>query len=119
MSKPRLLADENIPRAVVIILREKGYDIVSVWELRPGMGDEEVVELAVKESRIIITFDKDFGRIALIKHGVPGVILLRIPPINPQYISERILSALNVIDNPYGRLIIIRKKTIKLITLHQ
>ncbi len=82
------------------------------------MGDEEVVELAIRESGIIVTFDKDFGRIALIKHGVPSVILLRISPINPQYISERILSALNTIDNPYGKLIIIRKKTIKLITLY-
>ncbi len=30
MSKPRLLADENIPRTAVILLRERGYDVVSV-----------------------------------------------------------------------------------------
>jgi len=58
--KPRLLADENIPRTVIVTLRGKGYDTVSVYELRPGMRDEDVVELAVKERRIIITFDKDF-----------------------------------------------------------
>ena len=40
MLKPRLLADENIPRTVIITLREKGYDVVSVWELKPGMSDE-------------------------------------------------------------------------------
>jgi len=70
--KPRLIADENIPRAIIIKLREKGYDIVSVYELKPGMRDEEVVELAVKEWRIIVTFDKDFGRIALSKPDIPA-----------------------------------------------
>ena len=117
MSKLRLLADKNIPRTVIIALREKGYDVASVWELRPGMSDEEVVELAIKESRIIITFDKDFGRIALLKPNITGIILLRIPPLNPLYIVERILSVLERIENPYGKLILVRKRTIKIITL--
>ena len=117
MSKLRLLADENIPRTVIIALREKGYDVASVWELRSGMSDEEVVELAIKESRIIITFDKDFGRIALLKPNITGIILLRIPPLNPLYIVERILSVLERIENPYGKLILVRKRTIKIITL--
>ncbi len=117
MSKPRLLADENIPRTVIVTLREKGYDVVSVWELSPGMSDEEVVELAIKERRIIITFDKDFGRIALLNPSITGVILLRIPPLNPLYIAERILSSLERIENIYNRLIIIRKKTIKIVAL--
>ena len=116
MSKLRLLADKNIPRTVIIALREKGYDVASVWELRPGMS-EEVVELAIKESRIIITFDKDFGRIALLKPNITGIILLRIPPLNPLYIVERILSVLERIENPYGKLILVRKRTIKIITL--
>jgi len=117
LSKLRLLADENIPRTVIIALREKGYDVASVWELRSGMSDEEVVELAIKESRIIITFDKDFGRIALLKPNITGIILLRIPPLNPLYIVERILSVLERIENPYGKLILVRKRTIKIITL--
>ncbi len=74
MSRPRFLADENIPRTAIIALRGKVYDVVSVWEIRPGMSDEEVVELAVKELRIIITFDKDFGRIALLRPCAPGII---------------------------------------------
>jgi len=117
LSRPRLLADENIPRTAITTLREKGYDVASAWELRPGMSDEEVVELAVRESRIIVTFDKDFGRIALFKPSVPGVILLRIQPLNSLYIVERILSALERIENPYNKLIIVRKRTIKIIML--
>ncbi len=81
------------------------------------MSDEEVVELAIRESRVIITFDKDFGRIALLKPNITGVILLRILPINPLYIAERIFSALERIENPYDKLIIVRKRTIKITTL--
>ncbi|ABU82246.1 DUF5615 family PIN-like protein [Ignicoccus hospitalis] len=123
MSKPRLLADENIPRTAIVTLREKGYDVVSVWELSPGISDEEVVELAIKERRIIVTFDKDFGRIARLNPNLnpntTGVILLRIPPLNPIYVAERILSVLERIENPYGKLIIVKKGAIKTITLHQ
>jgi len=73
LSKPRLLADENIPRTAITALRERGYDVVSVYELRPGMSDEEVVELVVREQRIIMTTDKDFARTAISKPGIPGL----------------------------------------------
>ena len=64
LSKPKILADENIPRNIIQSLRSSGYDIVSVWEINPGISDEQVVQLSIREQRIIIIFDKDFGRIA-------------------------------------------------------
>jgi predicted nuclease of predicted toxin-antitoxin system len=50
--KPKLLADENIPRSTVNTLGGRGYDILSLWDLKPGMSDEEVVDLAIRESRM-------------------------------------------------------------------
>ncbi len=94
MSKPKILADENIPRTTIQSLRSSGYDVVSVWEVNPGLGDDQVVQLSIRNQRIIITFDKDFGRLALTNPNIPGVILMRIPPKNPEYITHRILSAL-------------------------
>ena len=70
------------------------------------MTDEEAIELATKERRIIITFDKDFGRLATLNSNTPGIILLRIPPINPQYILKRIQTTLKKVQNPYRKLII-------------
>ena len=117
MSKPRILADENIPRTAIQILRGRGYDVVSVWEISPGMSDEQIVQLAIRERRVIITFDKDFGRIALTNPGTPGVILLRTPPVNPEYIARRIVSALETVGNPYDKLIIVRKRSLRVIPL--
>ena len=68
-SKPKLLADENIPRSVIVKLRSKGYDVLSIWESSPGISDGEVVQLAVKTGRAIITFDKDFGLLVIIQGG--------------------------------------------------
>ena len=115
--KPKILADENIPNSTIQALRSSGYDVVSVWEVKPGLSDDQVVQLSIKEQRIILTFDKDFGRLALTSPSIPGVMLLRIPPKDPKYITRRILSALAAIDNIYGKLIIVRKKTVKMTPL--
>ena len=93
--KPKILADENIPRTTIQSLRSLGYDVVSVWEINPGISDEQVIQLSIREKRIIITFDKDFGRIALTNPSMPGIVLMRITPANPEYITNRIISLSN------------------------
>ncbi|MEB2835846.1 MAG: DUF5615 family PIN-like protein [Desulfurococcales archaeon] len=48
-SKPKLLADENIPRTTIRSLRGLGYDVVSIWEVGPSMDDDQVVRLSIRE----------------------------------------------------------------------
>ncbi len=66
----RFLADENFPRAAVVALENLGHDIVWVrtaW--------------AVRETRVLLTFDKDFGELARAS-ALPrecGVVLVRMP----------------------------------------
>lgn len=57
------LSNENIPASSVKLLRDKGFDIVSVSEISPGINDEQVLAWAKKEQRIILTFDKDYGHL--------------------------------------------------------
>jgi len=114
---PKILADENIPRNTIQALRSSGYDVVSIWEVKPGLSDDQIIQLSIKDQRIIITFDKDFGRLALTNPSIPGILLLRIPPKNPEYITHRILSALATVEKPYGKLVIVRKKTVRIIPL--
>ena len=74
----KLLADENVPLKAVEALRRKGVDVVSVIELSPGLKDREVLDLANREGRIIVTFDKDFGELVVRERArVKGLILLR------------------------------------------
>ena len=76
----QFLANENVPGDAVARLRSVGHDVAWVREDAPGSRDEAVLARAIRESRILLTFDKDFGGLALKTRLPPacGVILLRL-----------------------------------------
>jgi len=78
----QLLADENIPPAVVGFLRERGFDVreVSGGEVA-GASDDEIMALACKEQRVLLTFDKHFANILMYPPSSHhGIIRIRIHP---------------------------------------
>jgi predicted nuclease of predicted toxin-antitoxin system len=75
----KLLCDENIDKSIVKSLRDTGFDVTFIREVRRGMKDAEIVEKAYAEKRIIITKDKDFGELVFrLKYRCHGLILLRL-----------------------------------------
>ncbi len=79
----RLLADENLRRQAIDDLRAAGCD--SEWARfdYPGWKDPELLELAEREGRILLTLDRDFVQIARqrpqpLERG--GVVLFRAHP---------------------------------------
>ena len=82
----KLLANENFPLTSVLYLREKDYDIISIGEDNPSIKDEEVMEIAIREERTILTFDRDYGELIFKKNYKPekGVIYLRIEEFTPE-----------------------------------
>jgi len=60
----RFLANENFPNAAITALDAAGHEVVSVRLVAPGASDARVLECAVRERRILLTFDKDFGELA-------------------------------------------------------
>jgi predicted nuclease of predicted toxin-antitoxin system len=76
----RFLADESCDFAVVRALRADGRDVLAVSEFRQRSIDEEVLQLAISQKRILLTEDKDFGRIVFASPvSCAGVILIRYP----------------------------------------
>lgn len=76
----RFLANENIASATVDALRARGGEVVWVKQQMRGASDEEVLECARREERVLLTFDKDFGELAFRK-GLPatcGIVLFRL-----------------------------------------
>ncbi|MBV9826193.1 MAG: DUF5615 family PIN-like protein [Alphaproteobacteria bacterium] len=92
----RFLADENFPGAAIIALREAAHDIASVRASSPGMSDQDVIDWAVRERRILLTFDKDFGDLArkMQLPEEPGVVLFRLTLPRPAEIGARLVSLL-------------------------
>ena len=76
----KFLADESCDFAVVRSLRNAGYDVVAIVESLPAALDIEVLRLSVRENRILVTEDKDFGE-WVFAHGeaMSGVLLIRFP----------------------------------------
>ncbi|ARN83080.1 DUF5615 family PIN-like protein [Methylocystis bryophila] len=77
----RFLADENFPGLAVAALRSAGHDVLWICEASPGSSDQQVLQTASEERRILLTFDKDFGESAF-RVGVSmssGIILFRLP----------------------------------------
>lgn len=76
----RFLADECCDFAAVRSLRADGHDVLAVSEFQHRSIDKELMELALTESRILLTEDKDFGRLVFASGAKsPGVVLIRFP----------------------------------------
>jgi predicted nuclease of predicted toxin-antitoxin system len=93
----RLLANENFPLKSVIYLKEKGYDVKAIGIDNSGIMDEEVMDIAIREERLILTFDRDYGELIFRHNYRPqkGVIYLRIKeflPEQPGQLIEKLLS---------------------------
>jgi len=76
----RFLADESCDFSVVRALRSANHDVVAIAEVSPREEDPSVMDRAVRESRILITEDKDFGQLVYAKmQTTAGVIFIRFP----------------------------------------
>jgi predicted nuclease of predicted toxin-antitoxin system len=96
----RLLADENIPLETVRALRSAGHDVYSATEAEPGAADLRLLERAIREDRLIVTFDRDFGELAVRGTNRPaaGVLLLRISPKSADEVTRLLLDLLTQSD---------------------
>jgi predicted nuclease of predicted toxin-antitoxin system len=110
----RLLANETVPRRLVEALRSAGHDLVWIAEDEPSTSDSDVLERAIRESRVLLTFDKDFGELAF-KRRLPshcGVILVRLPPV-PDEVTRLVLEAMGSGVAFVGRFVVIESGRIR------
>jgi predicted nuclease of predicted toxin-antitoxin system len=109
----KFLVDECTGILVSQKLKELKYDSVSVIECMKGAEDEEILRLAVKERRVIITNDKDFGRLAGF-FKPPGIVLLRLKDeciVNKVRIVSFVVSSYG--DAILGNILIVSEKKIR------
>jgi predicted nuclease of predicted toxin-antitoxin system len=86
----RFLANENVPRAAVEVARRDGHDISWIAETSPGATDDAVLAQSLAEGRVLVTFDKDFGKLAfrLGSQASCGIILLRPKLRSPDHLTQ-------------------------------
>lgn len=73
----KLLLDNCLSPAVGRQLRAAGHDVVTVSDWSSDPGDPEIVRRAEAERRVLVTLDKDFGKLAMV-HKMPHFGIIRI-----------------------------------------
>jgi predicted nuclease of predicted toxin-antitoxin system len=76
----RFLLDQSSDARLVPYLAQLGHDATRIGrDYPPGLPDQEVLALAHREGRILITDDRDFGELVFRLHQPhAGVIYLRL-----------------------------------------
>jgi len=112
----KLLANENFPYSSVVILRNAGFDVLSISEEHSGITDNNVIEIAIKENRTILTFDKDYGELVF-KYGYQpsqGIIYFRLEEFTPHEPGVYLVFLLtNLSLDVNGSLTVIEKNMIR------
>ena len=73
----KLLLDTCVSRSAQVELKSAGHDVLQTGESASDPGDEEILAQAHREKRILVTLDKDFGELAIVRgHGHSGIVRL-------------------------------------------
>lgn len=112
----RFLADENFPGAAVEVLQGAGHDVVWVRTDAPGSTDSDVLAWMMREERILLTFDKDFGELAR-SASLPlecGIVLLRITMPRSDNVGSRIARLVSARDDWGGHFSVIEAGRVRM-----
>lgn len=92
----RFLCDMAVSMSTVKALRERGHDALHLREEGlHRLSDEEILEKARLEDRVLLTFDLDFGDLlAAGLHESPSAILFRLHNQTPSIVTERLFRLL-------------------------
>ena len=97
----KFLANENFPKASVLLLRQNGFDIVSIGVENFGITDVEVIDFSNREERTILTFDRDYGELIFRFNMRPlkGVVFFRLNEFAPEEPGRLLMQWLNRNNN--------------------
>jgi predicted nuclease of predicted toxin-antitoxin system len=82
----------------------------------PGAADTDVLTAAVRESRILLTFDKDFGELAA-RSALPsgcGIVLFRVPPPRNDRAAQRLVTRITSRDDWSGHFSVIEPGRVRM-----
>lgn len=117
----RLLLDENFPKAAVHALRQAGHDLLWIRTHAPGLKDKEILQLAAKEERLVLTLDKDFWQLCFqlgtFSPTNYGVILFRIHPAIPERIVRIATKTLRLEFKWLGHISVVSEASVQMFPL--
>ena len=90
----KLLLDTCVWGGARANLQGAGHDVIWSGDWQQDPGDEEILALADRENRVLITLDKDFGELAIVKR-LPHSGIVRLVDIRAREQGRTILLVVN------------------------
>jgi len=111
----KFLADVNIPQSVISSLTALNHDVLDIKKQNLTIKDTEIITLAKKQMRIILTRDKDFTALTQFPKYQVGTIVIRLKVQTPQHMLEQLVELLKNQDENilYNSLTIIKEDSAK------
>jgi predicted nuclease of predicted toxin-antitoxin system len=117
----KFLLDMGLAQSTAIFLQAQGHNAVHLRDQGlQRLPDDEIIEKARQEQRIILTHDLDFGRlIALSQNRLPSVITFRLDNMAPIQVNHYLAEALARFEAELvtGALVSVNEQAIRVRTL--
>lgn len=74
----KFIVDTQLPPRLATYLEERGHDCIHTTHFEEGqlLGDEEIILIAQKEERAVITKDSDFSDYFMLRGAPPKILLI-------------------------------------------
>ena len=77
----KVLLDACVWGGAAVVLRAAGHEVDAVADWPADPGDEEILARALQSSQVLVTLDKDFGELAVVRqlphHGIIRLVTIR------------------------------------------
>jgi predicted nuclease of predicted toxin-antitoxin system len=108
----RILVDENVPRMTVDGLRARGHDVKDLrGTSQSGLADPDLWQIAIGESRLLVTTDKGFTAFRTAPHH--GILVVRLRQPNRHKINNAVMHVIEHFQEPEwpNLLVVVRDTT--------
>jgi predicted nuclease of predicted toxin-antitoxin system len=92
-----IIADENVEKYRIDLLRNSNYQVYSIREIHPGISDTEIIALVKNKKSILLKEDKDFGELVF-AHSFRDISIIFLRYDQPLYdtVEKQLRSAIEL-----------------------
>ena len=97
----RLFLDHDVYAITARFLGDLGHDVVTAGTSGHGQTDDsKLLRIARDDDRLLVTRDRDFGRLVFVSRAGSGVIYLRLNPTNLSAVHKELKRVLETYSEP-------------------
>ncbi|MGH7989769.1 MAG: DUF5615 family PIN-like protein [Limisphaerales bacterium] len=101
----KFIVDAQLPRRLALELAASGHDAVHTLDLTLGnrTPDGEIVVMAIRENRVVVTKDNDFVTSFLLRGTPPKLLLISTGNISNEMLSKLLAANLTALENAFAK----------------